>query len=32
MVGRTNEPIAYVCRNFTCEAPVTSARELEAKL
>ena len=32
MARRTTEPIAYVCRNFTCEAPVTSPRELEAKL
>ena len=32
MVARADGPIAYVCRNFVCEAPVTSARELEAKL
>jgi uncharacterized protein YyaL (SSP411 family) len=25
-------PAAYVCRNFTCDAPVTDAQELAAKL
>ena len=32
MATRPNQSVAYVCRNFTCEAPVTSPRELEAKL
>ena len=32
MAARDGGPIAYVCRNFTCDAPVTSPRELEAKL
>jgi uncharacterized protein YyaL (SSP411 family) len=32
MVARADDPIAFVCRNFVCEAPVTSPRELEAKL
>jgi len=32
MVARPDDPIAYVCRNFVCEAPITSPRELEAKL
>jgi uncharacterized protein YyaL (SSP411 family) len=32
MATRPNQSVAYVCRNFTCEAPVTAPRELEAKL
>ena len=32
MARGTGQPIAYVCRHFTCEAPVTSPQELEAKL
>ncbi|HEY6211230.1 MAG TPA: hypothetical protein VIW45_03050, partial [Vicinamibacterales bacterium] len=32
MAERSDQPTAYVCRNFTCEAPVTSPAELEAKL
>jgi uncharacterized protein YyaL (SSP411 family) len=26
------KPAAYVCRNFTCEAPVTTVEELEQAL
>jgi uncharacterized protein YyaL (SSP411 family) len=32
MARRADQRVAYVCRNFTCEAPVTSPQELEAKL
>ena len=32
MAERSDQPAAYICRNFTCEAPVTSPRDLEAKL
>jgi uncharacterized protein len=32
MVARADAAIAYVCRNFVCEAPVTSPTELETKL
>ncbi|MFL5319224.1 MAG: thioredoxin domain-containing protein, partial [Myxococcaceae bacterium] len=29
---QNGKPAAYVCRHFSCDAPVTSARELEGKL
>ncbi len=29
MTTRDGQPAAYVCRNFTCEAPVISARGVE---
>ena len=35
LVGRRQvdgAPAAYVCRNFTCQAPVTTAQELRAVL
>jgi uncharacterized protein YyaL (SSP411 family) len=32
MVARADAAIAYLCRNFVCEAPITSPTELEAKL
>lgn len=35
LVGRTTvhgQPAAYVCRNFACELPVTSADDLRARL
>jgi hypothetical protein len=32
MAERTDHPTAYVCRNFACLAPATSAPELEAQL
>jgi uncharacterized protein len=32
MARRTDEPAAYVCRNFACLAPATSAEQLAAQL
>ena len=32
MMRRADESIGYICRNFTCLAPATSAQEFEAQL
>ena len=32
MVPLDGNPAAYVCENFTCQAPVTDPQELEAAL
>jgi len=32
MTARDGRPTAYVCRDFSCQAPTTEARELDGQL